>query len=161
MAYKKTSPSLQDSIEVFTDQVQSIHSTSKLLSEKSDSITEALANAERIRIKPDLKELDNKLSQLQGFSNQLNVILNSQKTDFQNLLKKSSSVSLYNFGSIAICLLVIVSMMFFGIKTKSSQSNLENKIQELESYSKSLESYIKDSKQIDQYNKWLSKKNKK
>lgn len=161
MAYKKTSPSLQDSIEVFTDQVQSIHSTSKLLSEKSDSITEALANAERIRIKPDLKELDNKLSQLQGFNNQLNVILNAQKTDFQNLLKKSNSASLYNFGSIAICLLVIVSMMFFGIKTKSSQSNLENKILELESYNKSLESYIKDSKQIDQYNKWLSKKNKK
>lgn len=160
MAYKKSSPSLQDSIEVFLDQVQLIDETSKKLSEKSETITKALYDAQKINIKPDLSELDSKIQLMRKHEEGFELMMNNQKKELQEVLKKSNFNSLYSFLSIIICLLVTCLLLYFCIKISFEKKELDKNLKSSQNFNKELGSYIKNKGLEKDFYKFQESKNK-
>lgn len=143
MAYKKTSPSLQDSIEVFLDQVQLLDTTSQKLNEKSEAITKALNEVKSINIKPNLTDLELKIQEIRLSKNSFETMLNKQKSDFQEILQRSNSSSLYNFLTIFICIIVSGLLLYFCVKTTLEKKEITKQLEVNKSFNKDLGSYIK------------------
>lgn len=144
MAYKKSSPSLQDSIEVFVDQIQMIDETSKRLNQKSNEIVSALKEVENISIKPDLRELDQNLITFQNFANSLTTELNKQKLEFENIVKKSNSSSFYSFITILVCVVITVTSIYFSIRSTFDKKDLNNQLQSYKKIGNDLGTFVKE-----------------
>ncbi|WP_312321652.1 hypothetical protein [Soonwooa sp.] len=144
MAYKKSSPSLQDSIEVFVDQIQMIDETSKRLNQKSNEIVSALKEVENISIKPDLRELDQNLITFQNFANSLTTELNKQKSEFENIVKKSNSSSFYSFITILVCVVITVTSIYFSIRSTFDKKDLNNQLQSYKKIGNDLGTFVKE-----------------
>lgn len=135
---------MQDSIEVFLNQVQIIDATSKKLSEKSETITKALYDVQKINIKPDFSELDSKIQLIRKHEEGFELMMNNQKKELQEVLKKSHANSLYSFLSIIICLLVSCFLLYFCVKISFEKKELNKNLKSYQNFNKELGSYIKN-----------------
>lgn len=154
MAYKKTSPSLQDSIEVFLDQVQLIDATSQKLNKKAETITRALSEVKNIDIKPNLTDLELKIQEVRLLKNSFETMMNKQKSDFQEILKKSNSSSLYNLLTVLICIIISGLLLYFSVKTSLEKRELTEQLEINKSLNKDLGSFIKSKKLENEFYKF-------
>lgn len=154
MAYKKTSPSLQDSIEVFLDQVQLIDATSQKLNKKAETITRALSEVKNIDIKPNLTDLELKIQEVRLLKNSFETMMNKQKSDFQEILKKSNSSSLYNLLTVLICIIISGLLLYFSVKTSLEKKELTKQLEISKRINKDLGSFIKSKKLENEFYKF-------
>ena len=155
MAYKKTSPTLQDSIEVFVEQVSTIEKTSKYLNEKKKELLQAAQKIEEINLKPNLSEFNSKINDLNSFSNQFNSVLNTKITEITEATKKSNSISFYNFISIVLCLVIALVSSYFAIRNTINKNELSKKIDFEKDLNYKLGSFIKSKNMEKEYFKYI------
>lgn len=155
MAYKKTSPTLQDSIEVFVEQVSTIEKTSKYLNEKKNELLQAAQKIEEINLKPNLTEFNSKINDLNSFSNQFNSVLNTKITEITEATKKSNSMSFYNFISIVLCLVIALISSYFAIRNTINKNELSKKIDIEKDLNYKLGSFIKSKNMEKEYFKYI------
>ena len=153
---------LQDTLEVFVDQIEDLKGSISQSKAIALFLTKKIEELKMVKIEQDLKEFnDSKNKLVFDFEQQT---LRVEDLLVQNYLKLEEMQKKRNssFSSYPLYLLfaffIAIAGIYFGISNTQSKSQLQKEYNATKSYNNSLEQYIKESKQIDNYNKWLNEK---
>ncbi|MFN3019932.1 hypothetical protein ACK1KB_02950 [Chryseobacterium sp. TY3] len=157
----KATPKLQDTLEVFVDQIEDLKGSISQSKAVAMFLTKRIEELKMVKIEPDLKQFnDSKSKMVSDFERQTLRVADLLEQNYLKLdelqRKRNSSFSSYPLY-LLFAFFIAAAGIYFGISNQKSKSQLQEEYNTTKSYSNSLEKYIKESKQIDMYNKWLEK----
>ncbi len=161
----KATPKLQDTLEVFVDQIEDLKGSISQSKAVAMFLTKRIEELKMVKIEPDLKQFnDSKNKLVSDFEQETLRVENLLEQNYLKLeelqKRRNSSFSSYPLY-LLIAFFIAAAGIYFGITIQQSKSQLQNEFNATKSYNSSLEQYIKESKQIDKYNKWMEKNEKK
>lgn len=159
----KSKPKLQDTLEVFLEQLESVQESIKDFKAVDGLLQEKITKIERVRIEPDIRELDHLQ---QNFQRKTNEIMREMIKIFETYIGKTKEIcekqkknNMSFYGYIFLFFIVTCAAIYFGVSARFKQSNLKEQLEQKQSYSQTLESFIIESQQVKKYEKWLDAKN--
>jgi len=143
----KATPKLQDTLEIFLEQIDGLEASLKEMKNVSPNLSAKINELKTIKIEPDLKYLQTiharNISEFSEEINRLTLLFDQNQTSLKTILNENKQKT--------------TSAVYFGIKGMNSQSQLKSQIESVKSYNQDLEGFIEHSQQLEKYNKWLEK----
>lgn len=160
----KNKPKLQDTLEVFLEQLETVHESMKGVKAVDKILQDKIVRIQNMRIEPDMSELKRLHYK---FHEETTKSIKEVNNLFANYVKRTTEITekqkqnnagFYKY--IFLFFIVTSAAVYFGIRGQFKQSEIKDQLEKAQSYSQSLETYIKESKQVEKYNKWLRENSK-
>jgi len=139
----KSTPKLQDTYQTLSQHIEEI---------------------KKVSIKPDLGEMKTLNTEIaEGFSQENKRLENLFQNNFQKLeeIQNGNREGFVKYGYYLIfAFMISFCSVFMAVKGHFSRSAIQKELNRVQSYNSALEGYIKESKQADNYYKWLDSKSK-
>lgn len=159
----KATPKLQDTLEVFLEHIEVIKILMTETKNFAPELNNKIESLRQIKIEPNLDQLritsNNIKSELSQEINRLEIMFQDNYQKIDEIQKREKEGLSNYFFYLLVAFVITCSAIFFGINGQNSKSKIQDDLAKVKSYNMALENYIKESKQIDQYNKWLQDKN--
>ncbi|MBM7421051.1 MULTISPECIES: hypothetical protein [Chryseobacterium] len=157
----KATPKLQDTLEMFLEQIDGLEASLKEMKNVSPNLSAKINELKTIKIEPDLKYLQTmhakNISEFSEEINRLMLLFDQNQTSLKTILNENKQKISHFYIYILVASLITIGAVYFGIKGMNSQSQLKSQIDSVKSYNQDLEGFIEHSKQLEKYNKWLEK----
>ncbi|OBW40052.1 hypothetical protein AB670_03615 [Chryseobacterium sp. MOF25P] len=157
----KATPKLQDTLEIFLEQIDGLEASLKEMKNVSPNLSAKINELKTIKIEPDLKYLQTiharNISEFSEEINRLTLLFDQNQTSLKTILNENKHKISHFYFYILIASLITIGAVYFGIKGMNSQSQLKSQIERVKSYNQDLEGFIEHSQQLEKYNKWLEK----
>ena len=150
----KSTPKLQDTLEIFLTEIEEL----KKDLEKIKIVNQTLSQHTDLG---EMKTLNTEIAE--GFSQENKRLENLFQNNFEKLeeIQNGNREGFVKYGYYLIfAFMISFCSVFMAVKGHFSRSAIQKELNRVQSYNSALEGYIKESKQADNYYKWLDSKSK-
>ncbi len=158
----KNTPKLQDTLEVFLEDLEKLKEQLKGLYGFEPMINSKIEAIKDSKVKLDMAPLRNWkydfLDSLQSENNKLNALLKKSEDRLEKINAKRKEKLIHFYIYTGVAFLIAVGGMYFGFSTQKELNQLEPEINRLEYYNTKLLKFIKEKEQIEEFTIWLEEK---
>ena len=160
----KSTPKLQDTLEIFLTEIEELKKDLEKIKIVNQTLSQHIEEIKKVSIKPDLGEMKTLNTEIaEGFSQENKRLENLFQNNFQKLeeFQNGNREGFVKYSYYLIfAFMISLCSVFIAVKAHFSRSAIQKELNRVQSYNSALESYIKESKQADNYYKWLDSKSK-
>ena len=150
----KSTPKLQDTLEIFLTEIEELKKDLEKIKIVNQTLSQHIEEIKKVSIKPDLGEM--KTLNTESLENLI-------QNNFEKLeeIQNGNREGFVKYGYYLIfAFMISFCSVFMAVKGHFSRSAIQKELNRVQSYNSALEGYIKESKQADNYYKWLDSKSK-
>ena len=160
----KSTPKLQDTLEIFLTEIEELKKDLEKIKIVNQTLSQHIEEIKKVSIKPDLGEMKTLNTEIaEGFSQENKRLENLFQNNFQKLeeIQNGNREGFVKYSYYLIfAFMISLCSVFIAVKAHFSRSVIQKELNRVQSYNSALENYIKESKQADNYYKWLDSKSK-
>ena len=161
----KTTPKLQDTLEVFLQQIEELKISISEAKKLTPTLEQKIFEIKSLKVEPDLSTMSKlhnaylmELSRTSGLVAQkmqekINLFDSREKQNTQNL-------SNFYFYTV-ICFFLTAVAIFFSVKFYNGEKEMKKRFSIVDQQNSVFKEYITDTGQIEKYRKWVGKKEEK